>query len=745
MRPVRPSSAGCLPELALAWFAVLSVMLNASVGQEAAPAELAPQPGPIGQFVTVSSPIDDSVYARVSAAAFDLKSQAARENRKAVLVLQIEPGTSPFHQIQGLTKFLTSAPIAGLTTVAWVPQTVTGPNALVALACREIVMHPDAELGDISRGKPLDPEDEQAALALGGKRHNPKVNTALIKGMLDPQEQLWRIQIEQAGGQAETRIATVDELETLRKTNVTLNNPEIIKERGVTGVFKGSACRTLNMLVAQTAENRAALSELYRLPREAMRENLAQGDARKVRLIRVEGAIDPLLESFLERQVQRAIAQGAKILILEIDSPGGQLLASLNLANLLADLNPQEVRTIAYVPKMALSGAAIISLGCDEIVMHPDARFGDAGPIELKAGGQFERVPEKLLSPLRVSLRNLAEKKGRPPALAEAMAFRTLKVFEVTHRETGRVWFMSEEDLHNSNGEWIQGPQLRETNGELLLTVDGRRAHELKLAERPVADFQELRGRLGIPPETQIAPLAQTWVDKTVFILNTTGMKVLLLVLGVALLYVELHFMTGVLGLGSVLCFVLFFWSAVLGGTAGWLEITLFVFGASCLALEIFVIPGFGVFGVTGILAMLASLVMALQTFGNFEPGADLQSLLRSIGTVLGAFAGVGILGVALAKVLPHTPLYDQITLGPSNFDDATPRLRREHSPSELAAGLVGRRGKSLTMLRPSGKAEIDGQVLDVQSEGPFIAANAPVEVVSAQGVRVIVRETSVS
>ncbi|HTN01623.1 MAG TPA: NfeD family protein, partial [Planctomycetaceae bacterium] len=205
--------------------------------------------------------------------------------------------------------------------------------------------------------------------------------------------------------------------------------------------------------------------------------------------------------------------------------------------------------------------------------------------------------------------------------------------------------------------------------------------------------------------------------------------------------YVELHFMTGILGLSSVLCFVLFFWSSVLGGTAGWLEITLFVFGISCLALEVFVIPGFGVFGVTGILSMLVSLVMALQTFGNFEPGADLDSLLKSIGTVLGAFLGVGILGVALARVLPHTPLYDQMTLGPPGVDDTTPRLRRENDPSELAAGLVGRRGRSLTMLRPSGKAEIGGQVYDVQSDGQFIAAEATIEVVSAQGVRVIVRE----
>ena len=61
------------------------------------------------------------------------------------------------------------------------------------------------------------------------------------------------------------------------------------------------------------------------------------------------------------------------MLIFEVDSPGGELLASTNLANSIAELESRHVRTVAYVPKMALSGAAIVSLGCDEIYMQPDA------------------------------------------------------------------------------------------------------------------------------------------------------------------------------------------------------------------------------------------------------------------------------------------------------------------------------------------------------------------------------------
>jgi membrane-bound serine protease (ClpP class) len=732
---------------------VLALLVSGGMPRPvAAQDERPPQPAPIGKFLTIDSPIDDRTLLRVSNTAQQLQQQAAKEQRTAVLVLEITPGTSQFHHVQALSRLLTSSQFAQLQTVAWVPDTVTGPNALIALSCRNIVMHPDAELGDLGRGQPVEPEDQQIALAVAQKRQNPLVSTALIRAMLDPQEQLWRVRVKQGQGEAgriETRAVTRSELETLRTTGAQIEAAEVIKETGVLGTFRGSTARDLEILVTHVADSRAAIAALYNLPREALREPPPERDVQKARLIRVTDMIDALQENFLKRQIDRALRAGTHLIVFEINSPGGELLASINLAQTIADLDPKQVRTVAYVPVKALSGAAIIALGCDEIYLHPSATIGDAGPIELKVGGAFERAPEKILSPLRAALKTLAEKKNRPVALCEAMADRSLKVFEARNRDTGRVWYLSEAELQQSAGEWIAGPQVREANGELLLTVDGRRAHELLLAEKPVSDLDELKVRIGLPATYRLVPIEKTWIDTTVFVLNLPAVVVLLFILGIGCLYLEVHFPSGLFGIASTLCFAVFFWSKFLGGTAGWLEVILFALGAGCLAMEIFVVPGFGVFGVSGILMVLASIVMASQSWGNLEPNADLRDLVTTLGTIMAAGVAVLVMGLVLGRFLPRVPLFESIILAPPNQGAADepalePRLLTEapvNTAATVAGIATGQQGQTLSMLRPAGKARIGSRVADVVSDGPFIAEGATVEVTKVSGSRIVVRQ----
>jgi membrane-bound serine protease (ClpP class) len=727
------------------WLATIQLVISAgtSSGIDEAPA----QKVPIGQFVTVTSPIHDEVYNRVSSAALKLQHQASQEDRPAILVLEIHPGTSQFHQVQGLARFLLSAQISDVKTIAWIPSTVTGPNVLVALACQQIVMHPDAELGDIGRGKPLEPEDQQACLAMAQKRHNIKINSALVRGMMDQQEQLWRVRlrrVEAGKDELESRVVTKDDLETLRKTNVAIENIEVIKDIGAIGTFRGSTARSLDILVAQTLDNRAAVAAFYGLQREALREPVSEKENRKVRLIKVDGVIDRLQENFLLRQIGRAVSDDVQSIVFQIDSPGGGMAESINLANTIADLQTRKIRTIAYVEREAISGAAIISLGCDEIYMNPDAKIGDAAPIQIGQGQVFERAPEKVLSYLREALRNLAEKKHRPVALCEAMADRLMKVFKVTHRDNGRVWYMSELEIHAANGEWIQGDQLRETNGELLFTAGGARAHELKLAEPTVNDLEELKSKIGVPAGMKLIPAEKTWVDQLVFTLNSREVILLMIVLGVALIYLELHFMTGILGILSVLCFSLFFWANYMGGSAGWLEVLLFVLGIGCLAMEIFVVPGFGVFGVSGIILVLASLVMAGHSW-SYDLATNIEELSWQTGQVVLAMGIVIAFGIAVARFLPSMPGFDSMVLGPPGAAIADePRLRLE--TPKAAIGIIGEigpgeRGTSLTILRPAGKARFENRVIDVISEGPFISAESEVEVVAVTGNRIVVRQ----
>jgi membrane-bound serine protease (ClpP class) len=694
-----------------------------------------------GQFVTITSPIDDIVYSRVSNAALKLQAEAVQSDQKAVLVLQIPPGASPFHQVQGLAKFLTSPQINQVTTVAWIPENLTGPHVLLALACREIVMPDDVQIGDLSRGARLDPEEEQAALAVAQKRLNPKVNAALVRGLFDPQEALYRIRIKPENGAAESRIVTREELEAIRKTNAVIEEAVAVKEAGSPGIFTGKAARGWDILVTHLADSRSTVGELYHLPHEAQREMNANQAWNQVRVIRIQGLIDPMLESFLVRQIHQAEADGVQVLIFELDSSGGQLLPSITLAFAIAELDPQRIRTVAYVPEKAFSGAAVVAMGCDDVYLTPTARWGNASPSNHREAAKFERSPDKI-SQLKLALKTLADKKGRPAALAAAMADRSTVVYQTQQAENGRTWYHTAEELHASRGEWNQGPVLPDADGTRIFIADGRRAAELKLAEPPVESFDELKARLAIPATAKITRAQPTWVDQLVFVLNRPEMTVLLLVLAISLLYLELHFSTTLLGLMSVVCFALFFWSKVLGGTAGSLEIMLFVLGVVSLGVEAFLVPGFGVFGLTGIALVLSSLVMASQTFGNLEPSADWNQLASSFGTIFVALVAMGLVGVGLSRLLPSLPFLDGLVLSPpgSATDHGNePQLRTKDESAGQAA--IGLQGVALSVLRPAGKAQFGDRVLDVISDGPFIPAGSTIEIVSATRTRIVVKQ----
>ena len=139
---------------------------------------------PLAVYLSVGSSLSDSVQAKVLNAARKVQQQAEQEGRPAILILEIGPGTSKFGQVRDLAKELTAAKFASLRTVAWIPEPkdkkrIDGYNVILALACKEIVMHPDAELGDIGRGKVLEAEEQQFVLSLVEKRLNSKRNSCV--------------------------------------------------------------------------------------------------------------------------------------------------------------------------------------------------------------------------------------------------------------------------------------------------------------------------------------------------------------------------------------------------------------------------------------------------------------------------------------------------------------------------------------------------------------------------------------
>ena len=522
---------------------------HSAVAQEAAEAQ-APR---FGQFLTLTSPIGDSQVARVGNLAMELQAKAERENRDAVLILEIPPGASRFGQVSDLARKLISADVSRVRTVAWIPKTVHGYHSIIALACHDVVMDPDASIGDIGRGSALPKEEQEFILSISGRRRNSRLSRGVVMAMMDPGVELLRVKLEGAAGFPEQQFLTPKELKLKRNNDIEISETATVKDAGAPGAFNASDAQRAGFLVAKTVRTRRDVASLYDLPTESMRERSQNEQPTDARLIALHETITPLTEEFILRQIRTSVAEGANLLIFDIDSPGGYLDSSVNIANTIAELDPAKVTTVAWIKDRALSGAAVVALGTDRIIMKPDAHLGDAGVIqETEEGGAFERVPEKLWSDFLVTLQNLAERKNRPAALLQAMVDKNLKVYEATHPETRRVTYMSEYEIEESGEGWIKGPVVAESREEVLLTVNGDRAHELGLADKPCADFDELRVRLGVNEANRLAPVERTWVDTFVWVLNSQIAGFSLVTLAILCMYLEMHLPSGLFGIVAV-------------------------------------------------------------------------------------------------------------------------------------------------------------------------------------------------
>ncbi len=484
------------------------------------------------------------------------------------------------------------------------------------------------------------------------------------------------------------------------------------------------------------------------LPRIAV-DGVFEGDAvlRKkfsnAMLIEVEGPIFGRFHWYLNQRLDLAKRQGVDLIILRLTSPGGDLEQSLQLARRLSGID--WATTVAYIPEEAISGGAIIALGCDRIYMQSGALIGDAGPIRLRLDGAFEHAEEKIVSYLVGALREVAISQGRPAALAEAMADRTAVVYQATELATGKQVYLSEKEFNQGDlaDKYELGAAVPEAGQNRFLTLGAARALQLDLCEGVFASQADLLAQMSID---SLVTTRLQWVDKIVYTLNRPWITGLLLILGLVGLYLELAAPgISVAGLGAMFCFGIFFWSHALGGTSGWLEVLLFVLGIVCLACELFVLPGFGVFGITGLVLVVLSLVMAGQDFVVPQDAADWGQLRVNLLIVLGSVFGVLVLLVGQIVLLDSIP-------GLNRFRLNAPEADMPSASSVPASSLLGATASAAPRpplgttaiaesdLRPAGKVKWQDHLLDVITEGDYIEAGSPIEILRIEGNRIIVR-----
>ena len=456
-------------------------------------------------------------------------------------------------------------------------------------------------------------------------------------------------------------------------------------------------------------------------------------------LIQFHGEIDGFLTGFFNRSMDKAEAAGADLIILEIDSPGGLKIESLQMARRLRDC---KAYTVVIVENEAISGGSLVSLGCDEIQINPDAKFGDSGEIAFDPEQwAFRLIEPKIESYLSRDARDLAESKGRNPDLAEAMVDSDHLVYS-KRDDDGKLELTAESDENlKPDPPW---ELIIETKKGRFLTVSGQRAVELELAQGHASTRQGVADELNIDlAETTV--YEPTMTDHTIHFLNGPWISALIVLIGLIALWVELSAPgLGVGGLIAGLCALLFFWSHFLGGTAGWLEVMLFVAGVGFIAAEIFVIPGFGVAGVSGILLMFASIVLASQGFVIPTTAMDWNHLFTSI--IVTTVVGVCFLIAAffITRHMGSIPIFKGIILDSDlGREDNEPALgdgKDQVQPTHAGVS-VGDFGIADSLLRPAGRVKINGRVVDVVSDGSFVDQGTRIRVTKIHGNVITVTE----
>jgi membrane-bound serine protease (ClpP class) len=411
----------------------------------------------------------------------------------------------------------------------------------------------------------------------------------------------------------------------------------------------------------------------------------------------IEGIIDLGLAPFVRRVVEEAEKRGAAAVVLKINTFGGRVDAAVLIRDTLLGA---KVKTVAFIDKRAISAGALISLACHVMAMGDGGTIGAATPVQL--GGQragTQPTDEKTLSYVRKEFRSTAEFRKRPPLIAEAMVDPDVAI-----------------------------PGLVEKGK--LLTLTTNEALEHKLADFRADTVEEVLKRLGLEG-AEVRGVSENWAEQLVRFLTHPILSSLLMTVGMLGIIVELRTpgfgVPGALGITSL---ALFFWWHWLVRLAGWEEILLVFVGLVLLAVELFLIPGFGITGILGILGLIAGLTLSLV-----GAGATAEIVVSAITRVAVSLLVALAASVVLLRFLPKLPFGRQLILHTGLGADTG-----YASAPESDRQWLGTQGTAVSPLRPAGIADIDGKRVDVVSQGEWIDAGTPITVIRVDGNRIVVQ-----
>ncbi len=593
---------------------------------------------------------------------------------------------------------------------AYVRSSALGLGALLALGCDTIALHPGAVIGG-------------AAPALTGKVDDPaslqtlSVLRARLRGVAALKKRSSELLESMVGMARDGGPETPAQLQV-----VTLTASEA-KERGLAAVvadsletaFPGDLLRIeAQDWAKETIAAAPPASEARKpgpgptFPGKRDRESYAG------KIIVIEVGWDDLMAKarfqFMERVLDKARQEKPVALILDMDTPGGYALETSKLLRPFQDLS---FPTFTFVHTHAESAGSLIALATDHIYMYPSSTIGSALVVTGLGDDLPGNMAKKVEAMTRAEVRNVAIAKGHNPDVAEAF------VTTETELVIDGVVISRKGEVLNLNAV----EATRVFHGKPLLAKGMARSID-EIVER-----EGLSGEILRVEPSPFEAFAQ-WVQLA---------SAILIAIGLAAAYTEMNTPGfGLPGIIAVLVFSLFFFGNYLAGNMAGYE-TAFVFGLGLVLviIDLFLFPGTFLAGILGLVLMVSALGFAMvdrDAFGDFKGGGEgapgltgvfgLPAFSLSLGMVL-ALVLIG----AVMRFLPGLHAFHRLVL-----ETAIPS-----GTSIPPEALLDAEGEAVTDLRPTGRARLGTEILDVTTNGEFVGRGTPVKVSRVLGDRVMV------
>ena len=418
-----------------------------------------------------------------------------------------------------------------------------------------------------------------------------------------------------------------------------------------------------------------------------------QGESEKKKILvgKIDNNIDPRTNRYSKLLLEEASNKNYDVVVIEMDTYGGAVNDADDIRTRILDF---EIPIYVWINKDAASAGALISIACDSIYMSSGASIGAATVVT----GDGTQAPDKYQSYMRSIMRSTAEAKGRDPQIAEAMVDEDITVDSISME--GKV-----------------------------ITFSTKEAIKYGFCDAELNSVDEIMKRQGID-DYEITKFELDSTEGIIsFFLNPIVSSILiLLILGG--LYFELQ--TPGIGfpiIASITALILYLVPYYLNGVAENWEIIMFFVGVILIMLEVFVIPGFGIFGITGLFTSIGSLILIMLNNDMFDftfvLSKDLVS--SSLSVLISVFSFLLIILFGGIKIT-DTKAFKNIALG------ETQEISKGYISNKYSDDIIGKKGKSFTVLRPSGKVIINDNIYDASTEGGFIEKNQKIIVSSTEG-----------